>query len=150
MHLPSSAPGWQVPLAEASRQMLRTLPFSLVGFGELSEVVEKDDHKDVLLSAQSSGPVYCVTWVGRVVTSGLCKEAHVSPWSRRRQLWARALLAHDTCITAVGHRDSRGHCMFLQPKGCIQLALVGQQTSARTPAAFSLRLVRSNDQLRSK
>lgn len=72
LHLPSSALGWQMPLAKASRQMLQTLPFSLVGFGQLSEVMEKDDHKDILLSGPSSGLAYRVAGVGRDVTSGLC------------------------------------------------------------------------------
>ena len=122
-----------MPLAKASRQMLQTLPFSLVGFGELSEVVEKDDHKDILLSGPSSGSAYRIARVGRDVTPGLWEEAHMSPWSHKRQkVWARALLAHYTCISAAGHRDSGGHGMFLQPEGCIQLALVGQQTSARS------------------
>lgn len=69
LHLPSNALGWQLPLAKASRQMLWTLLFSLVGFGELSEVVEKDDHKDTLLSGLSSGSAYHVAQVGRNVTS---------------------------------------------------------------------------------
>ena len=58
--------------------MLQTLPFSLVGFGELSEVVEKDDHKDILLSGPSSGSAYRIARVGRDVTPGLWEEAHVT------------------------------------------------------------------------
>jgi len=84
LHLPDSALGWQVPLAKASRQVPQTLPFSLVGFGELSEAVEKDNHKDIPLTGPSSGSALCVAWVGRDVTFGLWEEAHVSLQSRRR------------------------------------------------------------------
>lgn len=94
---------------------------SLVVFGDLSEAVEKDDHTDILLSGLSSGSSYCVAQLGRDVTSGLWKEAYVTLVPQK--VWARAL-------SAAGHRNSGGHGMFLQPKGCVQLALVGQQTSA--------------------
>lgn len=41
LHLPSSALERQVPLAKASRQMLQTLPFSLVGFGAIQSGGER-------------------------------------------------------------------------------------------------------------
>lgn len=59
MNLPPNAPAWPVPHTKASRQMLQNLPFSLVGFREISEAMEKDNHKDILRSGQSSGPVHC-------------------------------------------------------------------------------------------
>lgn len=130
LHLPSSVLGWQVPLAKASRQMLRTLPFSLGGFGELSEVVEKDDHKDILLSGLNSGSAYHVAQVGRSHLWVLGKGTPLT--SVPQKVWAMALLTHYTCISAAGHRDSGEHGTFLQPKGCIQLALLGQQTLARS------------------
>lgn len=39
-----------VPLGKATWQTEWTPPFFLVGSGELAEVVEKDNHEDILLS----------------------------------------------------------------------------------------------------
>lgn len=123
LHLPFSALWWQVPPTKASRQMLWALPFSLVVFGDLSEAVEKDNHKDIPLSGLSAGSLYCVAQLDRDDTSGLWEAAHVTLVPHK--VWARAL-------SAAEHRNSGGHGMFLQPKGCVKLASVGQQTSARS------------------
>lgn len=49
LHLPSRALGQIAPLGKSNLADTMDSPFSLVGSGELAKVVEKDNHKDILL-----------------------------------------------------------------------------------------------------
>lgn len=69
--------------AKAPRQMLRALSFSLVGFGELSEVVEKEDQKDDQSCSQDRAQVQCTIlpeWAGlSPLGSGKRHMCHLGP-----------------------------------------------------------------------